>query len=178
MALTSRSRKWSFAIGDVNHSIEARIESRGIAITLTIWADGEVQVQKKASDLAELWGEYPLRIEQCACAVRAFRKGALGVATDFELRVESQVIAEGDHPTIECPEPEPVQSESPAPESHTQAAPASRGHAVPTIPVLPAKCSNCGVALAMDEVRWVGPLTAKCPYCGTNVPIEWRRIGE
>ncbi len=178
MALTSRSRNWSFAIGDVNHSIGARIESRGVAITLTISADGEAQVQKKASDLAELWGDYPIYIEQCTCAVRAFRKGALGVATDFELRVEGQMIAEGDHPTIECPEPESRQSEGPAPESQIQAALASEGHAVPTIPVLPTKCPNCGGALAMDEVRWVGPLTARCPYCGTNVPIEWRRIGE
>ena len=178
MASASRSRSWSFAVADVDHSVDARIESRGLAITLTISIDGATQVREKASDLAELWGDYPLRVGQRTCTVRAFRKGALGVATDFELRVEGQVIAEGEHPTIELPEPEPRHPDSATPETHTRGAPASQVHAVPTIPVLPARCSNCGGALAMDEVRWVGPLTAKCPYCGTNVPIEWRRIGE
>ena len=33
---------------------------------------------------------------------------------------------------------------------------------------LPAKCSNCGAALAMDEVDWVGPLQFKCPNCGAT----------
>jgi len=32
---------------------------------------------------------------------RAFRKGAVGVATDFELHVEGQLVAEGEHPAFE-----------------------------------------------------------------------------
>jgi hypothetical protein len=173
MALTSRSRSWRFAVADDEHTVDARIQTRGLTITLTISVDGQAQVQTKSSDLQELWGNYRLQIAQCACTVRAFRKGVVGVATDFELRVEDQLVAEGEHPTFEPRDPE-----SPAPQTQTETARAPQGGTVPTIPVLPPKCSTCGGALAMDEVRWVGPLTAKCPYCGTTVPIEWRKIGE
>jgi hypothetical protein len=178
MALTSRSRSWSFAVADDEHTVEARIQTRGLTITLTISMDGNVQVQKQASGLEALWGDYPLDVEHCTCVVRAFHKGVVGVATDFQLRVEGQLVAEGEHPTIEPRAPRPSQPESAAAETHPQTAPAPQGGTVPTIPVLPPKCSTCGGSLAMDEVRWVGPLTAKCPYCGTTVPIEWRRIGE
>jgi len=178
MALTSRSRSWSFALADDERTVEARIQSRGLTITLTISVDGQVQVQKQASGLEALWGDYPLDVAHCTCVVRAFRKGVLGVATDFELRVEGQLVAEGEHPTFEPRAREPHQPESPAGQAHPPAAPTAQGATVPTIPVLPPKCSTCGGALAMDQVRWVGPLTAKCPYCGTTVPIEWRRIGE
>ena len=41
---------------------------------------------------------------------------------------------------------------------------------------LPAKCSNCGAALAMDEVDWVGPLQFKCPNCGATQFATKKRI--
>jgi len=178
MALTSRSRGWRFAVADDEHTVEAQIQARGLTITLTVSVDGQIQVQEKASGLEALWGDYPLDVERCTCVVRAFRKGVIGVATDFELHVEGQLVAAGEHPTFQPRAAEPQQAESPAAQAGTPAAPAAQAATVPTIPVLPPKCATCGGALAMDEVRWVGPLTAKCPYCGTTVPIEWRRIGE
>jgi hypothetical protein len=176
MALRSHRREWTFTLGDKDHRIEAKIESRGLAISLSIWLDGQAQVQEKRSDLAELWGEYPLRIEQGSGTVRAFRKGFLGLATDFELLVQGQVIAEGEHVTIAAPKPEPPPQESPALEPHPESAPASRG-AEQLVAGLPAACPKCGAPLSMKEVEWVGPLTAQCPHCGTNVPAEWRKIG-
>jgi hypothetical protein len=176
MPLRSHRREWTFALGDRDHSIEARIESRGLALSLSIWLDGEVQVQEKASDLAELWGEYPLRIEQGSATVRAFRKGVIGLATEFELQVEGQLIAEGEHATIAAPEPELQEVEGPVREPQTESAPAPGG-VEPVVAALPAACPSCGASLNMNEVRWVGPLTAQCPYCGRNVAVEWRKIG-
>jgi hypothetical protein len=176
MALASRQRGWSFAVQDRDHSVKAEIVNRGLTITLTIWIDGEVQIQEKGSDLEELWREYPLRFEHCSGTLRAFRKGFLGVATDFELRVEGQVIPTGERPTIAICEPESQTPESPALDPQPTSV-SGRETVVPTIPVLPASCSACGASLAMDEVRWSGPLAAQCPYCGTRVDIEWRKIG-
>ena len=31
---------------------------------------------------------------------------------------------------------------------------------------LPGKCPNCGGPLKPNEVNWVGPRSAECPYCG------------
>ena len=176
MALFSHHRDWTFALGSRDHSISARIENRGLAISLTIQLDGEVRVQKKGSDLDELWGDYPLLVGRSSCITRAFRKGFLGLATDFELSVEGQLIVEGEHVSIAVRPPESQQLDGLALEAASEAAPVPAG-TVPTIPILPAACTGCGASLAMDEVRWVGPLTAQCPYCGTNVPIEWRKIG-
>ncbi len=32
---------------------------------------------------------------------------------------------------------------------------------------LPAKCSACGAPVKPDDVTWLGPQTAECPYCGS-----------
>ena len=34
---------------------------------------------------------------------------------------------------------------------------------------LPGKCPNCGGPIKPDEVHWVGPRSAECPYCGSVV---------
>jgi predicted RNA-binding Zn-ribbon protein involved in translation (DUF1610 family) len=34
---------------------------------------------------------------------------------------------------------------------------------------LPAKCSACGAPVKPDEVTWLDPQTAECPYCGAVV---------
>jgi hypothetical protein len=34
---------------------------------------------------------------------------------------------------------------------------------------LPGKCLNCGGPIKPDEVHWVGPRSAECPYCGSVV---------
>jgi len=34
---------------------------------------------------------------------------------------------------------------------------------------VPRKCPECGGSLSNEEVDWVGPLQAKCPFCRTTV---------
>jgi len=37
---------------------------------------------------------------------------------------------------------------------------------------LPTNCPNCDGGLTYGTVRWVGPRTAECPYCGNPVLLE------
>ncbi|TFG30087.1 hypothetical protein EU527_15015 [Candidatus Thorarchaeota archaeon] len=39
---------------------------------------------------------------------------------------------------------------------------------------IPSQCPACGAAISNEEVDWIGPLKAKCPYCRTTVDAEER----
>lgn len=41
---------------------------------------------------------------------------------------------------------------------------------------LPEKCPHCSAPLKDEEVDWVGPHTAECPYCGGTVKLTLRRM--
>ena len=43
---------------------------------------------------------------------------------------------------------------------------------------LPAECPKCDAPLRYNEVKWVGPRRAECPYCGQTVDLEEREITE
>lgn len=43
---------------------------------------------------------------------------------------------------------------------------------------LPEECPNCDAPLRYDEVKWVGPRRAECPYCGQTVDLEEREFTE
>ncbi len=34
---------------------------------------------------------------------------------------------------------------------------------------LPTTCPNCSAAISQEKIDWVGPLEAKCNYCGATV---------
>jgi hypothetical protein len=38
--------------------------------------------------------------------------------------------------------------------------------------LLPATCPNCGGPTRGHEVKWTGPQSADCPYCGVNLPMK------
>ena len=38
--------------------------------------------------------------------------------------------------------------------------------------LLPATCPNCTGPIRGHEVKWTGPQSADCPYCGTNLPMQ------
>ncbi|MHA1770109.1 MAG: hypothetical protein ACTSYL_11570 [Candidatus Thorarchaeota archaeon] len=41
---------------------------------------------------------------------------------------------------------------------------------------LPAKCPSCGASLSPEGIDWVGPLEAKCSYCGATVRAKLERL--
>ena len=38
--------------------------------------------------------------------------------------------------------------------------------------LLPQACPSCNGPIRGHEVRWTGPQSANCPYCGTNLPVK------
>jgi hypothetical protein len=36
---------------------------------------------------------------------------------------------------------------------------------------LPHVCPNCNAPIRGKEVKWTGPQSADCPYCGSNLPM-------
>lgn len=41
---------------------------------------------------------------------------------------------------------------------------------------LPERCPTCGAAIASEGIDWVGPLEAKCNYCGGTVKAQLERV--
>ena len=37
--------------------------------------------------------------------------------------------------------------------------------------LLPSVCAMCGGPIHGHEVKWTGPQSADCPYCGANLPM-------
>ncbi len=37
--------------------------------------------------------------------------------------------------------------------------------------LLPSACPKCGGPIRSAEVKWTGPQSADCPYCGANLPM-------
>lgn len=37
--------------------------------------------------------------------------------------------------------------------------------------LLPSECPKCSGPIRGHELRWTGPQSADCPYCGANLPI-------
>lgn len=40
------------------------------------------------------------------------------------------------------------------------------------IDLLPQACPSCNGPIRGHEVKWTGPQSANCPYCGTNLPMN------
>jgi hypothetical protein len=38
--------------------------------------------------------------------------------------------------------------------------------------LLPTTCPNCGGPTRGHEVKWTGPQSADCPFCGVNLPMK------
>jgi hypothetical protein len=69
---------------------------------------------------------------------------------------------------------EPQTSQAPtAPTPSTTAAPETREH---RFELLPSVCPKCSAPIRGSEVKWTGPQSADCPYCGANLPMEKEQI--
>ncbi len=40
------------------------------------------------------------------------------------------------------------------------------------VDLLPQACPACNGPIRSHEVKWTGPHSANCPYCGTNLPMS------
>lgn len=38
--------------------------------------------------------------------------------------------------------------------------------------LLPTVCPNCNGPIRGHEIKWTGPQSANCPYCGSNLPMQ------
>jgi hypothetical protein len=72
---------------------------------------------------------------------------------------EEQTPDEAPKPRAEMP-PEPARSTSAMPVQEHR------------IDLLPQICPSCNGPIRGHEVRWTGPQSANCPYCGTNLPMN------
>ncbi|MFX1578827.1 MAG: hypothetical protein ACFFBJ_04210 [Promethearchaeota archaeon] len=41
---------------------------------------------------------------------------------------------------------------------------------------LPERCPSCGAAVSQEGIDWVGPLEAKCSYCGATLRATFETI--
>ena len=41
---------------------------------------------------------------------------------------------------------------------------------------LPDKCPSCGASISQEDIDWVGPLEAKCNYCGGTLKAKFERV--
>ncbi len=58
------------------------------------------------------------------------------------------------------------------PSSQEPAAPPMAAVQEHRIDLLPQVCPSCNAPIRGHEVRWTGPQSANCPYCGTNLPMN------
>jgi hypothetical protein len=73
---------------------------------------------------------------------------------------------------FEMPErPQPAQPPPPAPPAPAAPAPQVSEHPLER---LPSMCAKCGGPIRGHEVKWTGPQSADCPYCGANIQMEKR----
>jgi hypothetical protein len=65
---------------------------------------------------------------------------------------------------------------APNPEATTQFDPAPDMTPAPPqdhrLDLLPQVCPSCNGPIRGQEVKWTGPQSANCPYCGTNLPMS------
>jgi len=69
--------------------------------------------------------------------------------------------------STELAKPAPVQAIPLA--DLADAAPANQGH---RLELLPHICPNCNAPIRGNSVKWTGPQSADCPYCGSNLPMS------
>ena len=74
-----------------------------------------------------------------------------------QTRVAPRAFAPAD-PSPATPVPPPPLPATPAPRDHR-------------LELLPSVCPNCSGPIRGHDVKWTGPQSADCPYCGANLPM-------
>ncbi|MHA1965467.1 MAG: hypothetical protein ACXACG_03335 [Candidatus Thorarchaeota archaeon] len=52
----------------------------------------------------------------------------------------------------------------------------TRGTSSLVMPRVPQKCSNCDATISAAGIKWTGPSSVECPYCGSGLPVEFDKI--
>jgi hypothetical protein len=66
-------------------------------------------------------------------------------------------------------QPAPPTPSSAPPPMPSPMAPLAQEHRPELLPTI---CPRCGGPIRGHEVRWTGPQSADCPYCGANLPMK------
>jgi len=64
------------------------------------------------------------------------------------------------------------QPSAPLPQTTTSVPPVQATVQEHRIDLLPQVCPSCNGPIRGHEVKWTGPQSANCPYCGTNLPMS------
>ena len=67
--------------------------------------------------------------------------------------------------------PHPVYPAPVAPAAPAPVAPAPAAQGQHRADLLPATCGRCGAPMRTHEVKWTGPQSASCPYCGSTLSM-------
>jgi DNA-directed RNA polymerase subunit RPC12/RpoP len=82
---------------------------------------------------------------------------------------QPSVLDEPEKPGFPPAAPAPVQPREPEPFQFQPAIPVEPSHRAD---LLPANCSQCGGPMRASEVKWHGPKSASCPYCGSTLKMK------
>ena len=52
----------------------------------------------------------------------------------------------------------------------------TRGISSLVMPRVPQNCSNCGAIINAEGIKWTGPTSVECPYCGSTLYVEFEKI--
>ena len=52
----------------------------------------------------------------------------------------------------------------------------ARENSTLVMPRVPQKCTNCSGKLDQKTVKWTGPTSFECPYCGVTLAVEFEKI--
>jgi hypothetical protein len=168
MAVLSLDRTWQIKKETKEHQLKVKLSNRGISTQFEVLLDDKKMVDKKVADLNELWGDYEVDLDGSSLVLSVFKKGLLGLATEVELYYEGRLIPQETLFSL------PTLVDRPA-KDLKKATSLDRPEAM--IPKLPSKCNACGAPVSMQNVEWVGPMSAQCSRCGSAIDVEWQKLG-
>jgi hypothetical protein len=183
------------------HTITADISGTW-RLVLTITVDGEIVHESDRAVLPQmLVGDHRFRAGPHQGVLRV-RRNWFTQEWQYELELAGQLIPIDEptalartpspsrpQPEARTEEPSPLPQTAPADAALTPAAPGEPSPippsatsqpvaTTPVVPVLPLRCAGCGTQLTMSNVEWTGPMSARCPSCGSGVDIRWQKVGE
>jgi hypothetical protein len=168
MAVLQLKRAWRIKKMDKEYRLNLILTNRGTHTLFEVLVDDQKMIEKKESNLNDLWGDYEVNLDGSLLVLRVFKKGILGLATEVELYHNDQLIPQESLYSLPSIVDQPEKDLRNVPSSERPEA---------MIPKLPPKCGACGAPVSMQNVEWVGPLNAQCSRCSSAIDVEWQKLG-